>query len=102
MQLSEPLSEAKPTRKESTVSDHEWLDNIIHTGELPPTLGKRNNLRAQITSASEQIMALVPASSHRAGPGESASSADCGSDVDSTRPPHVHGITGIAGGEVLD
>ena len=83
------------------MSTHDWLDHIIHTGELPHTLGKHTDLRAQIHSAAQAMEHVASSSPVRMPSGESASPAGREVRTDSTHAPHVHGITGNGGGGVL-
>lgn len=75
-------------RKKHTVNDHQWLDHIIQTGELPEHFGQNTDH----TTASASVRMTSRASAATAGPEGRA---------DSTRAPHAHGITGNGGGEVL-
>ena len=84
------------------MSTHDWLDNIIHTGELPHTLGKHSNLRTEIQTAAREMENVASSSPVRMPSGESAATAGREVRTDSTHAPHVHGITGNGGGEVLD
>lgn len=83
------------------MSDHAWLDHIITTGELPHTLGKHTDLRAQIHTAAKDMEKVASSSPVRMPSGESAATAGREVRTDSTHAPHAHGITGNAGGEVL-
>lgn len=78
----------------------DWLDNIINTGQLPEHFG-HNNLRHEIHTAAEAMENVASSSPVRMPSGESAATADREVRTDSTRAPHVHGITGNGGGEVL-
>lgn len=84
------------------MSDHAWLDHIIHTGELPHTLGAHTDLRHEIQTAAKDMEKVASSSPVRMPSGESASQAGPEVRTDSTHAPHAHGITGNSGGEVLD
>lgn len=83
------------------MSDHAWLDHIIHTGELPHHFGKHSDLRTEIQTAAREMEHVASGSPVRMPSGESAAPAGREVRTDSTRAPHAHGITGNAGGEVL-
>lgn len=84
------------------MSTHDWLDNIINTGELPHHFGKHTDLRTEIHTAAKDMENVASSSPVRMPSGESASEAGREVRTDSTHAPHVHGITGNGGGEVLD
>lgn len=77
------------TRKEPTVTDHAWLDHIIHTGELPEHFGNRANLRREIQAAAREVEAIASSSSFRADSPASAPTPGDGAEALSTRRPHA-------------